>query len=99
MFLFDDNKLKMARKPEKILKKNPVGSTGEGEDEKEIGEGYRKIKQEPPVFQFRGEVTLVRLVLTSVRSGFLDIQVLQNRVLTISVLFLDKSVLFSDQPL
>ena len=28
--LLDDNKIKMARKSEKIKKKNPVGRTGEG---------------------------------------------------------------------
>ena len=27
--LFDDNKIKIARKPEKKQKENPVGSTGE----------------------------------------------------------------------
>ena len=30
LLLFDDNKVKLARKPGKKLKKNPVGCTGEG---------------------------------------------------------------------
>ena len=30
MLLFDDNKIKMARKPGKKQKENPVGFTGEG---------------------------------------------------------------------
>ena len=30
LLLFDDNKVKMARKPGKIWKENPVGGTGKG---------------------------------------------------------------------
>ena len=44
MLLFDDNKVKMARKPVKKQKENPVGCTGEGKYEKEIREGYREDK-------------------------------------------------------
>ena len=32
LFLLDDNKIKMARKPGKKVKENPVGSTGEGKE-------------------------------------------------------------------
>ena len=31
LLLFDDNKIKMSRKPGKKQKENPVGYTGEGE--------------------------------------------------------------------
>ena len=42
---FDDNKRKMARKPGKKLKKNPVGCTGEGKRRKcNIGEGSKEGK-------------------------------------------------------
>ena len=48
LFLFDDNKIKMARKPGKKLKENPVGCIGEGKDEKEIYEKgiYESFKTE-----------------------------------------------------
>ena len=52
MWLFDDNKIKMARKPGKKLKQNPVGALGKVKDEKKIRERYREDK-------FGGEVTIV----------------------------------------
>ena len=36
MLLFDDNKMKMARKPGMKQKENPEGCTGKVKDEKEI---------------------------------------------------------------
>ena len=44
LLLFDDNKIKMARKPGKIWKENPVGCTRE--DKKKIREDHRKFKME-----------------------------------------------------
>ena len=44
-----DNKIKMARKPEKKQKENLVGCTGKVKDEMEIREGYREDKTVPPV--------------------------------------------------
>ena len=38
MLLFDDNTIKMARKPGKKQNENPVGYTGEGKDEMEMQE-------------------------------------------------------------
>ena len=34
--LFDNNKMKMVRKPAKKQKENPLGCTGEGKDKTEI---------------------------------------------------------------
>ena len=42
------------------------GAPGKVKDEKEIREGYREVKTGTPAFEFQGEVTLVRLDLTSV---------------------------------
>ena len=62
--LFDDNKIKMARKPGKKQKQNPVRCTGEGKRWKgNMRKGTKKIRQEPPVVEFGGEVILVRLAL------------------------------------
>ena len=44
MWLFDDNKIKIAKSPGKKQKENPVGCTGEVKYEKEIGVGYREDK-------------------------------------------------------
>ena len=54
MLLFDDNKIKMARKPGKKKKENPVGCTRKVKDEREVREGYGKIRREPPVVEFGG---------------------------------------------
>ena len=61
LLLFDDNKIKMIRKPGKKQKENPVGGAPEKvKDEKEIQEkGPEKVRREPSVFEFGGEVTLV----------------------------------------
>ena len=46
--LFDDNEIKMARKPVKKQKENPVGCTGEGKRWKgNIREGSREVRREP----------------------------------------------------
>ena len=45
LFMFDDNKIKMARKPGKKLKESPVGYTWEGHRWKEnIREGSRDVE-------------------------------------------------------
>ena len=64
LLFFGDNKLKMARKPGKKQKENPVGYTGKGKRWKgnRRRRGTENIKREPPVFEFGGEVTLVRLL-------------------------------------
>ena len=46
LLLFGDNKVKMAKKPEKKQKENPVGCTKKVKDEKGIREGYREDKTE-----------------------------------------------------
>ena len=46
----------MARKPGKKQKEKSVVCTGEGKNEKEIRVG----RQEPPLFEFGGEVTHMR---------------------------------------
>ena len=47
MLMFEDNKIKMARKPGKKLKENQVGCTGQGINEKEIEEkGQEKVRRE-----------------------------------------------------
>ena len=51
LLLFDDNKVKMARKQGKIKRKEEKGT--------------EKRRRKPPVFEFGGEVTLVRLALYS----------------------------------
>ena len=43
LFLFNENKIKMARKPEKKQKENLVGCTGEG---KRLRENIRKGSRE-----------------------------------------------------
>ena len=42
--LFDDNKVKVARKLGKNPKENPVGALGKVKDKKEIRDGYREDK-------------------------------------------------------
>ena len=42
LYLFDDNKIKMLRKPGNKHKENPAGCTGKVKYEKEIEEGYRE---------------------------------------------------------
>ena len=42
--MFGDNKIKMARKPGKGQKENPVGCTGDGE---RLKENIRKVRREP----------------------------------------------------
>ena len=45
--LFNDNKIKMTRKPGKKQKENPVGAPGKVKNEKEIYEkGQEKVRQE-----------------------------------------------------
>ena len=66
--LFDDSKIKIARKLTKKQKENPVGCTGEGKIWKgnireESGEDKNRLGVE-----FGGEVTLERLALTFKRS-------------------------------
>ena len=51
----------MARNPKKKQKENPVGCTGEDKRSKVNKRGSEKIRREPPVVGFGGEVTLVRL--------------------------------------
>ena len=50
----DYNKIKMPRKPGKKKKENPVGCTRKVKDEREVREGYGKIRREPPVVEFGG---------------------------------------------
>ena len=45
MLLFDDNKVKKARKPGKKQKGNPVGCTGKVKDEKEKREGNMALRR------------------------------------------------------
>ena len=45
----DDNKIKMARSQGRNRKKIRYGAPGKVKDEKEIREGYREDKTEPPV--------------------------------------------------
>ena len=68
--MFDDNKVKMARKPGEKLKEYPVGCTSEGKMKMKLEKDTEKIRREPSVFGFGGEVTLVRMALT--RLGELD---------------------------
>ena len=44
LLLFDDNKVKMARKSGKKQKENPVAYTGKENIKEEIREGYREEK-------------------------------------------------------
>ena len=51
----------MARKPGKKRKEKKVGYTGRGKRGKENKrKGTEKIRRKPTVFEFGGEVTLVR---------------------------------------
>ena len=46
LLLYDDNRIKITRKPRKKQKENPVGCTGKGKRRKEnIGGGYREGKK------------------------------------------------------
>ena len=56
--MFDDNKVKMARKPGKKQKENPVRRTGEGKRRK----GNKRNK--PPVFEFGGDPCEVLVINT-----------------------------------
>ena len=57
--MFDNTKIKIARKPGKKQKENPVGCTREGKKiNKKYEKGTEKIILGPPVFEFGGGVTL-----------------------------------------
>ena len=58
LLLFDDNKVKRARKPGKKQKENP-GRVHRGRYKMKYEKSTETIRREPPVVEFGGEVTLV----------------------------------------